>query len=220
MATVIKAGNLRSDHHGVQHSVFNFTDMSDQANQYLDQVREEAARIVARAEQQAQQICGRAQQQGQEAAVQSALEMLRKQQEQKLATLLPALAEAADQIKQAKQDWLRQWEKNAVHLASAMAARIVRREAVAEPQITLQWIREALQLAAGSEEVTLHLNPADYETLGESLAHLAAEMGKLAPTDIIADPQISPASCRVETRFGSIDQQIESQLARIEEELT
>ena len=33
-------------------------------------------------------------------------------------------------------------------------------------------------------------------------------------------PSITPGGCRVETRYGAIDQQFEAQLARIEEELT
>ena len=36
----------------------------------------------------------------------------------------------------------------------------------------------------------------------------------------MADPEIARGGCRVETRFGTIDQQFEAQLARIEEELT
>jgi len=36
----------------------------------------------------------------------------------------------------------------------------------------------------------------------------------------VADPDITPGGCRVDTQFGSIDQQLETQLARIEEELT
>jgi flagellar assembly protein FliH len=42
----------------------------------------------------------------------------------------------------------------------------------------------------------------------------------LAPAEMIADPEISPGGCRIETLHGAIDQQFESQLARIEEELT
>jgi flagellar biosynthesis/type III secretory pathway protein FliH len=37
---------------------------------------------------------------------------------------------------------------------------------------------------------------------------------------VVADPQVSLGGCRVETRFGVIDQQFEAQLARIEQELT
>jgi flagellar assembly protein FliH len=42
----------------------------------------------------------------------------------------------------------------------------------------------------------------------------------LAGAELSGDPQISPGGCRVETQFGTIDQQFESQLKRIEEELT
>ncbi len=49
---------------------------------------------------------------------------------------------------------------------------------------------------------------------------LLAEFSALGPTEIIADAQISRGGCRVDTRFGVIDQQFEAQLARIEEELT
>ena len=41
-----------------------------------------------------------------------------------------------------------------------------------------------------------------------------------AAAELAADENISPGGCRVETEHGSIDQQIEAQLARILEELT
>ena len=37
--------------------------------------------------------------------------------------------------------------------------------------------------------------------------------------EIIAEASVSPGGCRVETRFGTIDQTFEAQLARVEEEL-
>ncbi len=44
-------------------------------------------------------------------------------------------------------------------------------------------------------------------------------MSGLGETQIVADASVSPGGCRVETRFGSIDQTFEAQLARVEEEL-
>ena len=49
---------------------------------------------------------------------------------------------------------------------------------------------------------------------------LVQEMSGLAAADMVADEGVSRGGCRVETRFGAIDQQFEAQLARIEEELT
>jgi flagellar biosynthesis/type III secretory pathway protein FliH len=44
------------------------------------------------------------------------------------------------------------------------------------------------------------------------------QFNQLATAKIVADPDISPGGCRVVTDYGVIDQQIESQLARIEQE--
>jgi flagellar assembly protein FliH len=87
------------------------------------------------------------------------------------------------------------------------------------PLITVELIREALQLAAGNERITLRLNPTDHETLRDHIAKLTAEMNSLAETRVVADSSITAGGCRVDTEFGSIDQQLEAQLARITEEL-
>jgi flagellar assembly protein FliH len=67
--------------------------------------------------------------------------------------------------------------------------------------------------------VRLHLNPADHASLGSQVQRLLMETSGLGPTEIVADAAITAGGCRVETRFGVIDQQFEVQLARIEEEL-
>jgi flagellar biosynthesis/type III secretory pathway protein FliH len=68
--------------------------------------------------------------------------------------------------------------------------------------------------------VRLHLNPQDHKNLGTQVRTLIDAMSGLGEAEVVADATIDRGGCRVETRFGSIDQQIESQLARIEEELT
>jgi flagellar assembly protein FliH len=123
-------------------------------------------------------------------------------------------------LQNTKQAWLNQWEKNVVHLAAGIASRVIRRELAGQPEITLDLVREALELAASSGRLKLRLNPQDCQTLGERAKQLAAQISELAPADVVADPNIRPGGCRVDTEFGSIDQQIETQLARIEEELT
>jgi len=66
----------------------------------------------------------------------------------------------------------------------------------------------------------LHLNPDDHETLGTQAAAIAHDLAQLAPADVVADPSVDRGGCRVVTEFGEIDQRIQSQLARIEQELT
>ncbi len=220
MAGIIKANGTKSGDRGVQSAAFNFHDMSDRANAYLENVRRQAAQIVAQAQEEAAQVRRQAEEQGHQAAVQVAQRTLLVELDKQLKTLLPAIQQAIEGIHQAKQAWVQRWEENAVRLSVAIAARLVRRELNHSPEITLQLVREALELAAGSNRVKLHLNPKDHQTLGEQVKKLASEIGKLAPTDIVADATVGPGGCRVSTEFGEIDQRIETQLARIEKELT
>jgi flagellar assembly protein FliH len=134
-------------------------------------------------------------------------------------TLLPALDRTAAQLDDAKGELLRRWEGAAVRVASAMAARIIRRELKQEPEIALDIITAALRLATGANQITLHVNPTDYEHLGNQIQRLAHTICHVSPAHIVPDAEIAPGGCRVTTQFGEIDQQIESQLKRIEEDL-
>ncbi len=216
MSTIIRA----TDHHRTSQTVaFNFDDMAAKAGQYLDQVRAEASKIVTEARQEAVHLKQQAEAEGRREGLASVERTVREQLAQQLATLRPALEQAVREIRHAKQAWLRHWEKSAVHLAAAIAARMARRAVSQTPEVTLTLVREALELAAGNAQLKIRLNPADRASLGGQVEAIARELAPMAETELIADPQITAGGCRVETRFGVIDQQFESQLARIEEEL-
>jgi flagellar assembly protein FliH len=199
---------------------FNFDDMTAKAEQYLGQVRAEAEQIVQQARAEAAGIRGQAELKGRRAGQEQIEQTVEKQLATRLATLLPALQNVIQDIGHAKQAWLAHWEKSGIHVAAAIAQRLVRRELSQTPQITLTWIREALELAAGNSRIRIYMNPADLETLGPQVKTLIAELGGLGAAEVTPNAEISPGGCRVETRFGVIDQQVQAQLARIEEELT
>jgi len=221
VSTIIKATDRAR---GIEPVAFNFDDMAVKAGAYLDGVRQQANQVVSRAQQQAEQtrrkIEEESRRKGYADGQREIHQLVEKKLGEQLATLLPALAAAIQEIQHAKQAWLNHWERNAVHLATAMAERIVRREIQQKPEITLALVRESLELAAGSSTVRVLLNPKDHEALQPKAGVLVREMGVLGACEIVADPAISPGGCRVETDFGTIDQQIETQLKRIEEELT
>jgi flagellar assembly protein FliH len=213
MATVIRATDQNQ---GTSSVAFNFDDMAAQAKGHLDRVRTEALKIVAGAQQEAGAIRRRAELEGRQAAVEDVEQVVRKQ----LATVLPALRQAIEDIRHAKQAWLTHWESSGVHLAAAIAKRLLRGELSRQPEVPLTLVREALELAAGSSQIRIHLNPEDHKALGSQVQMLLQEMSGLGTAEMIADEGVTRGGCRVETRFGAIDQQFEAQLARIEEELT
>jgi len=213
MSSIIRPGEKVAV---AQTAAFNFEDLSTQATKYLEKVRAQAAQIIAQAQQEAVQIRQRAEQEGRQAGMAEVEQMVRKQ----LGTTLPALRQAAQQIQAARSAWLKHWEQAAVHVAAAIAARVIRGEISRQPEIPLRLVREALELAAGEAELRIHLNPEDHQALKGQVDELVQELAPLARVEIAADANVGRGGCRVETRFGVIDERIESQLKRIEEELT
>ncbi len=221
MATIIRNNSSAEATSGrpLRAVAFSFDDMNDRANEYLEKVRQEAAKIVQQAHQQAEQVRRQAEAAGRAAAEQAAQVALEKKVAGHVGNFILALEQLVSETSIARSEWLERWEQSALAVAAAIAERIIRREIKRQPEISQQWISEALRLAAGAADVTLHLNPSDYELLGDHAEQLAQSLGKLAPTSVVADPTITAGGCVVETRLGRIDQQIESQLARIQEEL-
>ena len=213
MPAVIRATDR---HRGASAEVFNFDDIAVRAKTYLGGIRTEAEESVERARREADTIRSRAERDGRQAAMDAVEEMIRKQ----LSTALPALRKVIEDIQHAKQAWLTHWEAGAVHVAAAIAERLIRRELPEHPEITMTLIREALELAAGSSQLRIRMNPDDHKALGGKVEMLVEELSGLAGAEVTADKEITPGGCLVETQFGVIDQQFEAQLKRIEEELT
>jgi len=221
MATVIRHDGQSSAGAGRAPApiAFNFDDMNDRANEYLETVRRESAKIVQQAHQQAEQVRRQAEAAGRAAAEEVAYRVLEEKIGDRLSSLYPALDALAVEFANAKAEWQQRWEQSAVSVAAAIAERVIRREIAQQPKVQLEWISEALRLASGTADITLHLNPADYELLGKQVECLTQSLSQLAPARIVADAEITPGGCVVKTNFGEIDQQIETQLARIQEEL-
>lgn len=216
MATIIKSGTG----HSPRRAAFNFDDLAGQAEKYLDKVRQQAAEILRAAAQEAEQLRVRAQQEGYDAGMADAEQLMDQRVAAQLETLLPAMHKAIDDLHHVRHEFLREWERQTVHLAAEIAARIIRRELKQSPEITLSLVREALELAAGSPHIRLLLNPAEQKALGPQIDKLLAEFSRLGPSEVVGDEAVARGGCIIETAFGRIDQQWQSQLERIEAELS
>ena len=163
----------------IRAAAFNFDDMAVKAGQYLDKIRGEAAKILASAQKEAVAIRQRAEAEGRQAGQNAVEQTVQKQLARQLATLLPALQRAVEEVQHSRHAWLRHWEKSAVHTAAAIAARLVRRERIDHPEITVRLVREALELASGSSQLRLHLNPADHAALAPKPEEFPVLLDKL-----------------------------------------
>jgi flagellar assembly protein FliH len=220
MATIIKHNSqVVPSGKEVRSVAYNLVDIEVQADARLETFRQEATRIIHEAKQEGKAIRQRAEESGRRAALDAAEKLLDERIAKQMATLTPALQEVVRQVEDAKQAWMQHWESAAIALATAIAERLVRSELTRRPEIPLEWIREALSLAAGSENTTLRLHPEDESTLRSQVQMLQEVFAPVTKIRIAADPSISLGGCRVETQFGSVDHQLETQLQRIRDEL-
>src|SRR5688572_10373449 len=177
MAGIIKATETAASGQALGQALAARTyQFHDVGESYVGQVRSQTSKIVADAKREAAQIKAKAQTEGQQAALAAVEASLRTKLDQQLGSVLSALQQAVAGIAASRQAWQQRWEEQAVKLAAAIASRIVRRELSQHPEISLEWIREALELAAGSGQIVLKINPQDQAALGDRLDRVLAEM--------------------------------------------
>ncbi|MCC7084610.1 MAG: hypothetical protein IT427_06350 [Pirellulales bacterium] len=211
MATIFKTTAVPT----VEPAIYRFDDVVTDLGQIIADAKAEAAAIMAEARDQADEVRCRAEVAGRAAAAEAAQQAMHTQ----LQSLLPAMAAATQQIAEARQAWLQSWQKNAVALSVKIAERIIRREIEQSPTITLAYVREALEMCASLPQVRVLLHPLDAQSLGDSVDEVVREIAPMARAEIVGDVTVSRGGCRIETRHGEIDLQIETQLRRIEAEL-
>lgn len=137
----------------------------------------------------------------------------------KLETLFPSIQLMIKQLGEAQQAFLCEWEKSAIHVATAIAHRAINQQLPEMIDLPLNLIREALELGVGSSQLKIKMNPLDYESLLPQVETLVREISHIARCDIVSDTKISAGGCIMETSLGSVDQRIESRLNRIQMEL-
>ncbi len=221
MATVIKRESARptSPAGGVRPVAFDFEDISQSREKYLATVRNDAAQILATAQAEAAQVRRQAEQAGREAAELSAGQMLTDSVRDQVDAMRPTLDAVVDAVARERAAWVGHWERSIVALAAQIAGRLVRGELARRPEISLAWLREALELATGAEGIRVRVNDADYARYGPSIEQMAASIARLAPGHVTPDATVTSGGCVIETEFGAIDAQLEAQLDRITEEL-
>lgn len=217
MASIIKTTAADS---GARPSTFNFDDMSAKADAYVKQVRDQAGKIVAEARKEAEKIRRQAEIDGLKAAQKQMQTMVEAETARRMQTVIPAVQAAVAELKNTKSAWQAHWEATGVRLACRIAARILRRELTHTPELPLKLIREALELSVAADGIRILLNPQDLQHLGNQVTALTAEFAPTGRVEIVPDDRIAAGGCKLETRHGSIDQQIATQLERIEEELS
>ena len=125
--------------------------------------------------------------------------------------MLHRLTQTLDELTTVRSDMIRATERQMVHLALAIARRILRREVSLDPDLLLAMARVALERLGDSARVTVRLHPEDYAAAG------AARVSELTSSNvtIVSDSRLSRGACRVESEMGLLDAGIDAQLQEV-----
>ena len=85
--------------------------------------------------------------------------------------------------------------------------------------IVLEVVREALSQAAGANQVTVRVSPADEPLVREAQQQLLTAAGPVDDLQILADEQVLRGGCLVETERGRFDARVDSQLRLLSDEV-
>ena len=223
MATILKQAHMQQSGDADRMVVFNVDDVQQRAQAYLAQVREQAAAVLASAQSEAnaQRDAARAAgiAEAQKNIAQQVEERARQLTEERIRTATAACQQAVDSLTTDTTQWLQEWRDLTVDLAIAMAEKLVRQSMASGLEPLRVWLEEALMMMRDARDVHILVHPDDFTWAGRYLQQMAKHVPHAGTAEILPDPEVSRGGCIVRCQHGQIDQQLETQLARLGEQL-
>jgi len=178
-----------------------------------EEARNQAASIVGRAKAEAKEIVHQAELEAvriKEDANEDGLRDGREQGAQELAEVVAAASARMNQIEA-------QVEPQLKELAIKIARKILGRELEFHPEGVVDIVKQALsEKARQRREIYLRVHPDDLQHIRENKADLLEVLSRAKEIGIREDPEVAKGGVVIETDAGTIDAQLETQLAVFE----
>jgi flagellar assembly protein FliH len=130
----------------------------------------------------------------------------------RLDAVIAQLARSVEDLSSLRARLRRQAEADLVHLAVAIARRILRRELSLDPEAIAGLVHAALQRLAGQEIARVRVHP----ELAVAVRTALAEGQGAQAAEVVADARLEVGAVIFETERGNLDASVETQLAEIE----
>jgi len=175
----------------------------------------EAANIVRNAHEQAVQIEQEAYEKGFSQGEKDGLAL----GEKKALKVIEHIEELARSMASLRRELVKQYEKDIIELIFAIAKRIIRQDVPTNEETVKGVLFEAAGLAAEKSELTIRINPEDFNFVEQLRPAFFAKFSELKSMTVTPDPSITRGGCLLETPYGEVDARIETQLERIYQSL-
>lgn len=224
-------GLIKAQHAPPALAPFSLRDIEQQAQEILLRARQKAEQLLAHAQVEAQKLRAHEKALG---SAEGREEGLRAGYDEGLAAgtaqaldehrasftqLITALNDASQQIEQSRRQLEEEAMGEVVRLAIAIADRVTKRRASLEPQVLTDNVVAAVKMVVHAADLRIAVNPAQKQRLQEILPQLAMQWPSLQHVELIDDANVSLGGCRLHTRHGIVDADLNEQLNRIAAEL-
>jgi len=137
----------------------------------------------------------------------------------KFTQLIAALTKASEDLESSRKKLLSEAQQEVVQLSIAIARKVAKTLGGNEPSVLQANISDAMKLVVSQADVRIGVNPAQKTVFAELLPKLKSTWPNLQHVEIVEDPAITPGGCRIFTRGGNIDADLDTQIDRIATEL-
>ncbi|HZL36906.1 MAG TPA: FliH/SctL family protein [Tepidisphaeraceae bacterium] len=220
-------GLIKSPNLPTSASPFSLADIEKAARGVLLRARAQAEQLLAAAQAEAQQLKAHAKeqglaeaqhegfalgsQQGRAAGEQQALADMREQLQQAFA----ALSQAAQELNTRRLELETGALQDVVKLAISIGRKVTKRQGIIDPQVLAENLHEAMKLVVQQSDLRIAIHPSQRKTLDETLPKFSLTWPALKHAEIIEDAKVAPGGCRLLTRGGQIDGDLDVQLDHV-----
>ena len=220
-------GLIKSANAPVAMIPFSMKDIETQARALLARAKERAEGLLIEAQKEAEQLKASAKVEGlvegKREGLAKGLEEGRKNGAQQalsehrtsLTQLIKSLTEAAADLDASRQQLEAQALTEVINLSVAIAQRVTKRQGTIDPQVLVENVNEAMKLVVASSDVRIALHPSQKQYFLEALPNLQMTWPALKHVQIVEDETLAPGGCRIFSKGGQIDADLDGQLDRV-----
>ncbi|MFO0942210.1 MAG: FliH/SctL family protein [Pirellulales bacterium] len=223
MASVLKQDSISSGPSKAVPVAFNIEDMQARAREYFQEMQNQAAELIAQAKQEAVKIKNQARLEGLQAAQaenqKKIEETAAKLSDQRCRTAIESCEKVVQRLNESTSEWLSDWRNQTVTVAARIAEKIVRAHLRDNSELLRVWMEEAIVAMRDERDLRISVNPDDFSVAGRFLQSLSRSLPHAGGAEVVPDPDVKPGGCVVRSKNGQIDQQIETQLQRLIDQL-
>lgn len=185
----------------------------DAAQQIRDRAQQQADEIIAQAQAQAQELLAQATEQATQIKAQAKQVGFAQGQQEGVSKLQEVVARSSARMQQIESELVPQLST----LATQIARKILGRELEFHPEAVVQIVKQALlEKARQRREIYLRVHPDDLQAIRDNKPELLEILSRTKEIGIREDAGVERYGVIIETDAGTIDAQLETQLAVFE----